>query len=133
MSTKRVLFVCTGNTCRSPMAAGIVKFFLGEMWQAYSAGIEPGKTVNPNAIAVMDELNIDIRDHQPQATHAYQNQSFDAVIILGEYPYQQFVAWPDINQLIFMPFADPYGQPIEVYRQTRNDIQNKIVPLLRDL
>ncbi len=133
MSAKRVLFVCTGNTCRSPMAAGIVNFFLGDTWQAYSAGVEPGQTVNPNSVAVMDELNIDIRHHQPQATSAYQHQPFNIVIVLGEYPYQQFVTWPEIGQLILMPFGDPYGQPIAVYRQTRTDIQNRILPFLRDL
>lgn len=132
LNRKRVLFVCTGNTCRSPMAAGIVNFFLGETWQADSAGVEPGTTVNVNAVGVMDELQIDIRAHEPHNIRDYQGQTFEMVIVLGEYPYSQFTAWPEIQELVLMPFADPYGQSMDVYRQTRDHIQVKILPFLGD-
>ena len=132
LNQKRVLFVCTGNTCRSPMSAGIVNFFLGETWQAFSAGVEPGTAINPNALAVMDELNIDMRSHIPREITTYQGQAFELVIVLGEYPYTQFTAWPEIGELILMPFDDPYGQSIEIYRQTRDSLQAQILPFLGD-
>ena len=132
LTQKRVLFVCTGNTCRSPMAAGIVNFFLSDEWQAVSAGVEPGTAVNPNSLAVMDELNIDIREHEPRPIEDYQGQYFELVIVLGEYPYTQFTAWPEIGELILMPFEDPYGQSIDVYRQTRDNLQAKLLPFLGD-
>ena len=130
MNHKRVLFVCTGNTCRSPMAEGIVNFFLADTWQAFSAGIEPGTQVNPNSVKVLDELGIDIRSHIPQSINAYVGQPFEMVIVLGEYPHSQLKPWPEIDQLILMPFDDPYGQSTDIYRQTRDSIHAQILHFL---
>lgn len=129
---KRVLFVCTGNTCRSPMAAGLVNFFLDETWQAFSAGVAPGTGVNPNSVAVLAELGIDITDHTPRPTSAYQGRNFAVVITLGEYPHSQFKQWAEIETLQLMDFPDPYGQSVAIYRQTRDAIRAKVLLYLEN-
>ena len=78
---KRVLFLCTANSCRSQMAEGIVNHFLGDKIEAFSAGTE-ATYVNPTAIEVMKEIGIDISNHQSKNLTAFDGQSFDYVITL---------------------------------------------------
>jgi arsenate reductase len=78
---KRVLFLCTANSCRSQMAEGIVNHFLGDKIEAFSAGTE-ATYVNPTAIEVMKEIGIDISRHESKNLMAFDGQSFDYVITL---------------------------------------------------
>ena len=64
----KILFLCTGNSCRSQMAEGFAKK-LG--WDAYSAGTHPETAVNQNAIIVMNEMGIDINHHKPKSLDLY--------------------------------------------------------------
>jgi arsenate reductase len=78
---KRVLFLCTANSCRSQMAEGIINHFLGDKIAAFSAGTE-ASYVHPTAIEVMKEIGIDISKHQSKNLTAFDGQSFDYVITL---------------------------------------------------
>jgi arsenate reductase len=78
---KRVLFLCTANSCRSQMAEGLINHFLGDKIAAFSAGTE-ASYVNPIAIEVMQEIGIDISTHQSKNLTAFDGQSFDYVITL---------------------------------------------------
>ena len=78
---KRVLFLCTANSCRSQMAEGLINHFLGDKITAFSAGTE-ATYVNPIAIQVMKEIGIDISKHQSKNLTAFDGQSFDYVITL---------------------------------------------------
>jgi arsenate reductase (thioredoxin) len=78
---KRVLFLCTANSCRSQMAEGIVNHFFGDWIEAFSAGTE-ATFVQPRAIAVMKEIGIDISRHQSKDIKAFDGQNFDYVITL---------------------------------------------------
>ncbi len=78
---KRVLFLCTANSCRSQMAEGIVNHFFGDKIAAFSAGTE-ASYVNPTAIEVMKEIGIDISRQQSKNLTAFDGQSFDYVITL---------------------------------------------------
>ena len=62
---RRVLFLCTGNSCRSQMAEGLVNHYLSDTWEAYSAGTKPSGYVHPMAIQAMAELGIDIAKRDP--------------------------------------------------------------------
>ena len=63
---KKVLFLCTGNSCRSQMAEGLVNHYLGDEWRAYSAGTDPAGYVHPLAVRAMSELGIDISRQRSQ-------------------------------------------------------------------
>jgi arsenate reductase len=78
---KRVLFLCTANSCRSQMAEGLMNHFLGDKIEAFSAGTE-ASCVNPTATYVMKEIGIDISGHQSKNLTAFDGLSFDYVITL---------------------------------------------------
>ncbi|MFO1112514.1 MAG: arsenate reductase ArsC [Rhodospirillales bacterium] len=77
-----VLFACTFNAVRSPMAEGILRHLLGHRIFVDSAGVRPGDP-DPFAFQVMDEIGIDIADHQPKAFDDLEDESFDEVISLS--------------------------------------------------
>ncbi len=78
---KKVLFLCTHNSCRSQMAAGLINHYLGDRFEAFSAGTEATR-VNPLAIRVLDELGIDISGHRSKTIDEFAGQQFDHVITL---------------------------------------------------
>jgi len=78
---KRALFLCTHNSCRSQMAEGLLNHYLGDRFEAFSAGTEATR-VNPLAIQVMSELGIDISRHHSKTLDQFAGQKFDYVITL---------------------------------------------------
>ena len=78
---KKVLFLCTANSCRSQMAEGIANHFLGDRLEAFSAGTG-ASYVNPRAIEVLSEIGVDISDHRSKNIDEFSGQDFDYVITL---------------------------------------------------
>ena len=79
---QNVLFLCTGNSCRSQMAEGLLRHLAGERFEALSAGLEPGKEVHPLAIQVMAEIGIDISSQQPKAVDVYLGKTMIHYLII---------------------------------------------------
>jgi protein-tyrosine-phosphatase len=79
MPTLRVLFLCTGNSCRSQMAEGWARALKGEVIDAYSAGTHP-KALDPMAVRVMADVGIDLSTQQPKSLDAVQHIPFDYVV-----------------------------------------------------
>ena len=78
---EKILFLCTHNSCRSQMAEGIVNHYLGDRFQAFSAGTEATR-VHPLAIEVLGELGIDISRHHSKTLDEFAQEQFDHVITL---------------------------------------------------
>ncbi len=78
---KSVLFVCTANSCRSQMAEGIVRHYLGDQIEAFSAGVSP-TYVHPHAIEAMREIGIDISGQRSKSMTDFEGAQFDYVITL---------------------------------------------------
>jgi protein-tyrosine-phosphatase len=76
---KRALFICIKNSSRSPMAEALLRMYANGEWDVHSAGIEPGKEANPNAIKVMRELGCDLAGHRPKHVSQLQKIDFDFV------------------------------------------------------
>ena len=76
---KRVLILCTGNSCRSQMAEGFLKSFDSEL-EVFSAGTNPSGQVHPKAVQVMNEVGTDLSGNYPKNVEKYLNDSFDYVI-----------------------------------------------------
>ena len=76
---KRVLFLCVGNSCRSQMAEGILRNLAADVFEAHSAGSEPA-VVSRRAIAVMNEINIDISSHRSKSVDEFAGEKFDYVV-----------------------------------------------------
>ena len=122
-----VLFVCVHNAGRSQMAAGFLTHLGGERVEVRSAGSLPGDRVNPSAVAAMAEVGIDISRQTPKVLTTDAVQASDVVITMGcgdacpIFPGKRYEDWE---------VTDPSGQPIEVVRAIRDDIQARVTTLL---
>ena len=76
---KRILILCTGNSCRSQMAHGFLQSFDNKL-EVFSAGIKPAEKVNPMAVKVMSEIGIDLIHNMPKSVNLYLGQEWDYVI-----------------------------------------------------
>ncbi len=132
---KRALFLCTHNSCRSQMAEGLLNHYLGDRFEAFSAGTEATR-VNPLAIQVMSELGIDISRHHSKTLDQFAGQKFDYVITLCGSASEQCPLFFGGVQRVHIGFDDPSllsGPPEEVlheFRRVRDDIRRKLTDYL---
>ena len=122
----RLLFVCRGNICRSPMAEGIAKNLLQRTEDIRSAGIAPftyGAAFE--AIEVMHSFGIDISDHQAQDVADVPLEDFDYIITMEPRVFEHLLKCNSgvESKLIAWDIKDPYGQELDVYRECANEIQ----------
>src|SRR4030042_2306061 len=92
MGKRKVLFLCTGNSCGSQMAEAIVNYRLGERWEAFSAGTKPTGTVHPKALAALAEIGIQHTGHSKHADE-FRDVDFDLVVTLCEDAAENCPLW----------------------------------------
>lgn len=103
---KKVLFLCTGNSCRSQMAEGLASHFCGDDFESYSAGIKT-HGMNPYAVKAMDEMGIDITHQKSQLLSEFDHIQFDYVITLCSHAHESCPVFHDETVVIHHPFDDP--------------------------
>jgi arsenate reductase len=103
---KRVLVLCTGNSCRSQMAEGYLRLFSGDRAEIYSAGIE-AHGVNPRAISAMKEDGIDISQHTSNRVEEYDGLNFDFVITVCDNAKERCPIFPGTSRKFHRDFPDP--------------------------
>lgn len=128
MKTK-ILILCTGNTCRSQMAEGFLKSFDKEL-DVYSAGIKSEEKVNPNAVKVMNELEIDISGGIPNDVKEFLNDSFDYVITVCDNAKEACPIFSgNVKEQLHIGFEDPSDtigseqEVLAVFRKIRDEIR----------
>ena len=132
---KKILFLCTHNSCRSQMAEGLVNFYLGDRFQAFSAGTQATQ-VNPLASQVLAELEIDISGHRSKTLDEFAGEEFDYVITLCGSANEQCPLFFGGVRRIHIGFDDPSqlpGTPEEVlpeFRRVRDEIRHKLTAFL---
>ena len=132
---KRVLFLCTHNSCRSQMAEGLVNHFLGERYQAFSAGTEATR-VNPLAARVLLELGIDISHHRSKTLDEFAGEPFDFVITLCGDANEKCPLFFGGVERVHIGFDDPSrqkGSEAEVlpeYRRVRDELRLRLTQFL---
>lgn len=104
--TKKILVLCTGNSCRSQIAEGYLRYFAGNKAEVYSAGIET-HGVNPYAIKTMKEDGIDISGHTSNNVEEYHNIDFDYVITVCDNARERCPYFPTRAVKIHQNFPDP--------------------------
>ena len=125
---KKVLILCTGNSCRSQMAEGYIRYFAGNEVIVKSAGIE-AHGVNPRAIAIMQEDGIDISSHTSNLVDEYLSERFDFVITVCDNASEHCPVFPHKAVKFHHNFPDPAkargseNQILESFRHTRNLIK----------
>lgn len=128
---KRVLFLCTANSCRSQMAEGIANHFWADKVEAYSAGTQ-ASFVNPLAIEVMKEIGIDISGNRSKNLSEFDGQNFDYVITLCGDANETCPLYIGGTKKIHIGFDDPAkatGSPEEIlneFRRVRDEIKEKL-------
>jgi protein-tyrosine phosphatase len=132
----RVLFVCFGNLCRSPMATGLARKILGDLAVFESAGISPGDSqATDEAIEVMREMGIDIRGHRPRRVSSVNLNDFDFIIAMDSNVNLQLKTLlsdrPD--KVLVWNVDDPWKRDIEDYRKCAETIRNKLSELRKVL
>ncbi|MDN3580515.1 arsenate reductase ArsC [Mucilaginibacter flavus] len=128
MNKKNILVLCTGNSCRSQLAEGYLRFFSGDKANVYSAGIET-HGVNPKAVLVMAEDHIDISKHTSNHVDEYLNVPFDMVLTVCDNANEACPFFPGKVERFHFNFPDPakaVGTPEEVmdeFRRVRDMIK----------
>ena len=129
---KRVLFLCTNNSCRSQMAEGIANHELEDKIEAYSAGTTP-TAVNPRAIQAMKEIGIDISGHRSKVMDEFADQHFDYVITLCDSANEQCPLFFGGVKKMHLGFDDPAaaaGSDEEImaaFRKVRDEIKARLI------
>ncbi|MBF0544557.1 MAG: arsenate reductase ArsC [Candidatus Riflebacteria bacterium] len=126
----RLLFLCTGNSCRSQMAEGLTRFYWPDLFEVHSAGIE-AHGLNPKAVQVMREMNIDISQHQSKELRNLPSLSFDFVITVCNNANEACPIFPGNTKKFHHDFNDPpklaktaksQEEILLCYRQVRDQI-----------
>ncbi|MFT5290937.1 MAG: arsenate reductase [Planctomycetota bacterium] len=131
MSKPRVLFLCTGNACRSQIGEGWLRHLGGDRVEALSAGIQP-HGVNPKAVEVMAEVGVDLGAHSSDDIAGYLEQRVDLVIAVCDSAAEACPTFPKPVPVLLWPFPDPAGatgtqeEILTVFRQARDTIRARI-------
>jgi arsenate reductase (thioredoxin) len=126
-----VLFLCTGNSCRSQMAEGWLRHLAGDRFRAYSAGLKPG-AVHPLAIEVMREAGVDISSQQSKDVASLLGHHFSHVITVCDRARDSCPVFPGNAIREHWPIEDPataegsQAERLRVFRATRDEIGGRV-------
>ena len=135
---RRIFFLCTGNSCRSQMAEGFMRNMAGNKFEVYSAGVEP-TGINPHAIKVMAEIEIDISFHKSKSVNKFLKQEFDYVITVCNHAKQICPIFPGQHEKIHWDIEDPANakgserERLAFFRKIRDEIKEKTLKFLDKL
>jgi arsenate reductase len=133
----KILFLCTGNSCRSQMAEGWARHLKGDMVEPYSAGIET-HGLNPKAVKVMAESGVDISNHRSKNVHELMHINFDYVITVCGHAEGRCPIFQGKTVRIHRGFDDPpklaagaksEEEALMHYRRVRDEIRNFVLQL----
>lgn len=137
----KVLFLCTGNSCRSQMAEGLCRHLRGDRIEAYSAGIEQ-HGLNPLAVEVMQEIGIDISGQQSKTISELSDHPIDYVITVCDHANATCPFYPARSRVLHRGFDDPprlamqagsHEEALVHYRRVRDEIKAYIQTLPESL
>jgi arsenate reductase len=127
----RILFLCTGNSCRSQMAEGLAHFLKGDTIEAYSAGIDP-RPLDQRAVRVMREVGVDISHYRSKHVNELKDITFDYVITVCGHANENCPVFLGQTKVMHVGFDDPpeiardagsEDEALEHYRRVRNEIR----------
>lgn len=131
MKRTRILFLCTGNSCRSQMAEGWARALKGDAIEAYSAGIET-HGLNPLAVKVMAEAGVDISGHRSKHVDELKGIPFDYVVTICDHAHESCPLFPGRTTVVHRGFDDPprlaktaksEDEALGHYRRVRDEIR----------
>jgi len=136
--SRKVLFLCTGNSCRSQMAEAIVNARLSDDWRAFSAGTQPSGYVHPKAIQVLEEIGI-THTGESKSTVQFREFDFDVVVTVCDDAAENCPVWLGQGKRVHLGFPDPAKaqgtdeEVLAVFRSVRDAIAQKVPALLAQM
>ncbi|HAT71708.1 MAG TPA: arsenate reductase [Elusimicrobia bacterium] len=136
---KKILFLCTGNSCRSQMAEGWGKKLLAGKAEVFSAGTNPG-TVDPRAIKVMAEAGVDISGHRSKYASEFKDLAFDLVVTVCDKVREICPVWFGKAEKLHKSFEDPpflakeaktEEEALAHYRRVRDEIRDFVSGVIK--
>jgi arsenate reductase (thioredoxin) len=133
---KKVLFVCTGNACRSQMAHGLLNELSSSNFEVFSAGLHPSK-VHPISIAVMEEVGIDISKHTSDYVDDYINKGINIVITVCDNANNICPTFPENVERVHWSIEDPFRNwnfdlnQLSTFRETREEIKSRLLKFIK--
>jgi arsenate reductase len=133
---KKVLFLCTGNSCRSQMAEAIINARLRDTWQAVSAGTKPAGYVHSKALSALAEIGIQHIGHS-KIVDEFKDVDFDLVVTVCDSAAEECPIWLGKGKRVHHSFSDPAkaegteDEIMNVFRTVRDDIEKEMLPLLK--
>ncbi len=137
----KVLFLCTGNSCRSQMAEGWTRCLKGDAIEPYSAGIEP-RGLDPRAVQVMAEAGVDISGQHAKGVEALKDIQFDYVVTVCDQAHESCPLFPGRTRVVHVGFDDPprlakgaknEHEALRHYRRVRDEIRRFVESLPESL
>ena len=129
--SKRILILCTGNSCRSQMAEGFLKSFDSTL-EVFSAGTNPAPRISSRSIQVMKEIGIDISDGYPKSVDQFIGESFDYVITVCDHAKETCPVFTGtVGSRLHIGFDDPAmasgteEEVLQLYRRVRDEIREQ--------
>ena len=128
MSKKRILILCTGNSARSQMAEGLLRHDAGQLFEVHSAGTHPTQ-IRPEAIAVMQEIGIDISGQRSKSVDTFSGEAFDYVLTVCDAAHEICPVYPGHTRRLHHSFDDPAAvhasteEQLEAFRRVRDKIR----------
>ena len=133
---EKIIFICTGNACRSQIAEGLMRHLASDKFEAYSAGSHPTK-VHPSAITVMREIGIDISSHTSDPISLFINKGMDIVVTVCDNASKTCPVFPERVERIHWSVKDPFKnwdsskEGLVDFRKTRDELTERIKNLLK--
>ena len=136
LDKKNIIFICTGNACRSQIAHGLIEHIAGDRFNVFSAGSHPSR-VHPMSIKIMEEIGIDISHHTSDPIEDYFDKEIDIVITVCDNVNKLCPVFPGTIEKIHWSVDDPFKgwdyneNQIDSFRQTREEIRDRIIDFLK--
>jgi arsenate reductase (thioredoxin) len=128
---KKVLFLCTGNSCRSQMAEALVNAKMGAEWQAVSAGTKPAGFVHPKALEALSEIGIQHTGRSKLADE-FKGVDFDLVVTVCDSAAEECPIWLGKGKKVHHSFPDPAKTDnMDDFREVRDEIEKVMIELLK--
>jgi arsenate reductase len=128
---KKVLVLCTGNSCRSIMAEALINEYLDGV-SADSSGVKATGMVNKNAISVLNEIGIDTSGYYSKTIDKVINNEYDLVVTVCDNAKETCPMFPKKVQILHVGYEDPTGKEYEEYIKTRDLIKETLLPKVKE-
>lgn len=129
---KKVLVLCTGNSCRSIIGEALLNAKLKDLVEAYSAGSKPKGEVNPNAKKVLQKYGLWKDTYHSKPLDEVIDIPFDLVVTVCDNAKESCPVFPKKTKVIHVGFEDPDGKPYEEFEKTLKDMEEKLLPKVKE-